>query len=65
MSQGVLDGEHATPRLAQQVNLVKAWLAAYNPEFLNKAIDTPERGVVGFVGTPAPELIVENDSPGV
>jgi len=47
------------------MDFVEAELAAYDAEFFNKALYTPERGVVGLVRTPASQLVVEDDTAGV
>src|SRR5436305_7214173 len=61
LGESVLNGEHPTPRLTQKMDLLKCEGAAHYAELLDKTLHAPERGVAGLVGTPAAELIIEDD----
>ena len=47
------------PGLAHQVHAAELELRPHGLELLDEAGDDPERGIVGAVGPPAPELVVE------
>jgi len=47
------------------MDFVEAELAAYDAEFFNEALYTPEGGVIGLIRTPASQLVVEDNAPGV
>jgi len=38
---------------------------AYDSEFFNKTLYAPEGGVIGLIGPSTPQLVVEDNAPGV
>src|SRR6202042_3964897 len=58
--QHVLHRQHAAPGAPEQVQSVQAESRADLGQFLDKAIDGPQRDIVRPVGVAAAELVVED-----
>jgi hypothetical protein len=61
--EDVLEREHPSPRVAEEVERLERERVAYGFELVHEPLDAPQRRFVGPVGTPAAELVVEDDLP--
>jgi hypothetical protein len=66
LAKGVLHRKHAAPGVAEQVHTIETERTADCADFVDKRVYDPQGRVVGMVGFPAAELVIENDrAPGV
>ena len=56
----VVDRQPAAPGLPEEVTDVEAERGAHLVDLLDGAVDRPQRRVVGLVGAPAAELVVDD-----
>src|SRR5207302_8063614 len=56
----VLHRQHAAPRVAEEVDALEAERLAHGAELVDEELDRPERRIVGEIGLPAAELVVED-----
>lgn len=61
--QNVVDGQHRAPGGAEQDHALQAEGAAHLAEFADEPLDGPKGEVVGAVGLPGAELVVEDHAP--
>src|SRR5919198_1984908 len=60
LRERVLHRQHAAPRVPEEVDTVEAERLADGADLVDEELDRPERQVVGEVGPPAAELVVED-----
>jgi hypothetical protein len=57
--EGLLHRKHAAPGMAEQVHSIEAERVTHCTDFVDKCVHHPQGGVIGIVGFPAAELVIE------